>query len=77
MKTAMQHVGEPRRDGEAWVVPSASGQGEYCVYEEWSGRLACDCDDYWYRKSRSGGQCKHIGAVRARLEETREVGAQR
>ena len=56
MKMATQ-VGEPQRDGEVWLVPSASGGAVYTVYEHWSGRLACDCPDFWYRKRRAGGVC--------------------
>ena len=77
--TAVTQVGEPQRDGEVWLVPSASGEGVYTVYENWSGRMECDCDDFWYRKRRAGGVCKHVAAVLAREleEEACVVGAQR
>jgi hypothetical protein len=77
---AVTHVSEPQRHGAVWLVPSASGARVYTVYPGWAGKLECDCDDYWFRRRRSGGVCKHVAAVwAAELEEEddRAVGAQR
>ena len=78
---AVTQVGDPQRDGEVWLVPSASGGAVYTVYESFpgSGGLRCDCPDYWYRKrlARGRGQCKHVGAVLAQMEDDCVAGAQR
>ncbi|WP_051276688.1 amidoligase family protein [Desulfovirgula thermocuniculi] len=53
-------------------VASASG-AVYRVEVGEGGRMTCTCPDYRFRRSRTGGECRHIGAYRSALAGRRMV----
>jgi hypothetical protein len=56
--------------GEAWIVPSQSGNGRYHVFND-AAKPRCTCPDH----VESGYVCKHIHAVRFTVTRTtQEVG---
>lgn len=60
------------KKGEAWLVPSQSGQGKYTVCLD-GEQPKCDCPDHQTR----GVECKHIYAVRiVRQRELFEDGSE-
>lgn len=46
------------KKGNAWIVPSQSGRGDYMVYQRATG-FVCTCPDYELRQV----ECKHCIAV--------------
>jgi hypothetical protein len=65
MKTATHQVGTPQRTTDGWTVPSTSGDQVYTVERNVWGRWTCSCDDWWYRRRKSGEACKHIAVTMA------------
>lgn len=47
------------RDGSE-VAKVKGSSGTYSIRKMESGRLGCDCNDWKYKKSLEGGNCKHI-----------------
>ena len=55
-----------KKNGDAWTVPSQSGQGSYSVVPN-ADKPTCTCPDFEIR----GGKCKHIFAVEFTLKRER------
>jgi hypothetical protein len=49
-----------------WVVPSSDGKRSYEVHVH---ARQCTCADWTHRQSRRAGECKHVLAVLAHLEQ--------
>jgi predicted nucleic acid-binding Zn finger protein len=62
-------VGTPERRGAGWWVPS--GQAGVGYYVEISAhKVRCTCPSFVHRRTRlPQGECKHLAAVRSRLQE--------
>ena len=56
------------REGKLYLVPSSSGAKEYKVDPD---APSCTCAHYLFRLRSSGGECKHIKAVKEEIAVSR------
>jgi len=69
MNAATQQLGIPQRRGSGWFVPSATVP-DYDYYVEITrDTCRCTCPSFVHRRTRlPGGVCKHIRAVREKVQ---------
>jgi hypothetical protein len=57
-------------------MPSFTGAKRYRVKELPTGRIGCTCNDWKYKRSVYGGDCKHVTAYKAKMTKTARVGTE-
>ncbi len=54
------------RHGTGWIVPSVSTAGGHYFVQVGEGPR-CSCPDFYWRRSKQGGLCKHLRMVEAQM----------